>query len=300
MSYSGNWGNGYRTGLSTYVVGDIHGNHEGLLNLLTALEFRPGRDRLWCVGDIVNRGPGSVECIQTIMSLGSSARCVMGNHELLLLACAWGFAETVPDSLETVLDHPDSKAMLTWVRHLPFLIHDRRRRVLVVHAGLPPHWTLPQAGKQAKRLHKIMISRKGPEFLREAFERSHNAPELLHSEVSSNEEAWRLRGANSPYYAVHALTMLRRCGPMGEISMHRDEYDGARSDDVFEPWFEYPRPGPRAEKTHYVFGHWAALDGVDRQYLHGLDTGCVRGGLLTAYEVETDRLHHMSCDDVTE
>ncbi len=288
--------------MSTYIVGDLHGNHEGLADLLSAVEFRPGRDRLWCVGDIVNRGPGSADCIQTIMGLGSSARCVMGNHELLLLACAWGFAEEVPDSLAAVLDHVESTSMLDWVRRLPFLIHDRRRNVVVVHAGLPPHWRLSHARRHAKRLQHILKSPQGPDFLREAFERSHNAPELLHKEATTPRENARHRGraANSPYYAIHALTMLRRCGPMGEFGINRDEYDGARSDDGFEAWFDYPRPGRREKNTHYVFGHWAALNGVERQYLHGLDTGCVRGGSLTAYEVEADRLHHLSCEDMTE
>ena len=297
--------------MSTYVVGDIHGNHQGLLNLLSELEFRPGRDRLWCVGDIVNRGPGSVDCIQTIMSLGNLARCVMGNHELLLLACAWGFAETVPDALKPVLTHPDSRSMLSWVRELPFLIHDPRHDVLVVHAGLPPHWRLSHARKQAKRLRNIMISPEGPEFLREAFARSRNAPERLHEELAPLTDGARHDdgpqhnsgapgcGDNSPYYAVHALTMLRRCGPLGELAVKRDEFDGPGTDEGLEPWFEYPRPGSRAKKTHYVFGHWAALNGVERRYLHGLDTGCVRGGSLTAYEIEADRLHQISCSDMT-
>lgn len=284
--------------MSTYIVGDIHGNYDALLDLLHAVEFRPGRDRLWCTGDIVNRGPGSVDCIQKIMSLGRSARCVIGNHELLLLACAWGFAEEVPKPLQSVLDHPERRTMIEWVRGLPFLIHDRLRRVVLVHAGLPPHWNLGQARKQAIRLNRIMVSPEGPAFLREAFERSHSEPELLHEETPHLELT--MRGAvNSPYYAIHAFTMLRRCGPEGELGAKHDEYDGAGVDDGLEPWFEYPRPGRQERKTHYVFGHWASLNGVERRYLHGLDTGCVRGGTLSAYEVEADRLHHISCDDVS-
>lgn len=272
--------------MSIYIVGDIHGSHEALTDMLNALEFRKWRDRLWCVGDVVNRGPDSAACIQTLQGLGRSARCVMGNHELLLLACAWGIVSDAPEPLAELLRHPEADSLLNWVRRLPFVIHDRLRALLVVHAGLPPHWSLGDVRRQAARLHRIIVSSRGPQFLREAFDMSHNSPELLYGEDGS-----------SPHYALHALTMMRRCGPAGELVSNRDEYD-AGLDDEFEPWFNYRRPGREARTTHYLFGHWAGLNGVDRPYLHGLDTGCVRGGTLTAYEAGADRLHHVSCDQL--
>jgi bis(5'-nucleosyl)-tetraphosphatase (symmetrical) len=261
--------------VARYAIGDIQGCKASLDRLLALIAFSPSRDQLWLVGDLVNRGPRSLDVLRWARELGGVVTCVLGNHDLHLLARAAGAAgEKKRDTLDDVLHAPDMIELVDWLRHRP-LLHVDEGRVLV-HAGLHPRWTVAQAREHAADVERELRAPTWRAFLAQTSSSKHRAPRW-------NE---RLGGGDRWRAILAYLVRARMLDGDGRVV---DDYNGAPlgAPAGTLPWFAV---ADAAWRTHMiVFGHWAAL-GLDLGKHHiALDTGCVWGKSLTAYRLD-DRM----------
>ncbi len=265
--------------MPTYAIGDIQGCRESLLRLLDAIRFDAAADRLWFVGDLVNRGPDSLGVLRFIRDLGDAAICVLGNHDLHLLALAEGYGRAHKgDTLDAVLAAPDRDELLHWLRHrrLAWL----ERGFLLVHAGVLPDWTAHDAMACAAEAEAAL---QGTDY-RGFFERMYgNAPVAWDTALTGVE---RLR------VIVNAFTRLRYCSPAGEMEFHHKGAPGTQPA-PWLPWFEVP--GRASAGTTCVIGHWSTLGLMNRPDLIALDTGCLWGGRLTAMRLEDRQAFAVGC-----
>lgn len=266
--------------MSTYAIGDVQGCYDELRRLLDAFAFDAGRDRLWFVGDLVNRGPQSLETLRFIRSLGSAATVVLGNHDLHLIVTAAGHGRPhAEDTLASVLAAPDRDELLDWLRCRP-LLHVEGGHVLV-HAGLLPGWSVGFAAVLAGEVHRALVADDHAAFLADMW--------------GNQPDAWRddLRGWDRLRVIVNAMTRLRFCTPAGRMELGRKGPPGSAPPGTL-PWFAAPG---RASATHTViFGHWSALGLHLEPNLAGLDTGCLWGGSLTALRLEDRHLFQVPCE----
>jgi bis(5'-nucleosyl)-tetraphosphatase (symmetrical) len=257
-----------------FAIGDIQGCAAAFDALLRKIAFRPARDRLWLVGDLVNRGPQSLAVLRRVMALGRSVTCVLGNHDLHLLATVAGRRELSPgDTFQDVLAAPDLSSIVDWLRHRPLLHHDRSTNRVLVHAGIPPPWSVAEARAEARAVEAQLRGRQWRYAFRDMY--------------GSEPSAWSptLRGADRRRYTINALTRMRYCDRRGRLDLSYSGAPGTQPKGLI-PWFDVP--DRRAGGTHIVFGHWAALGLLRRTDVTALDTGCVWGNHLTA--VRLDRL----------
>jgi bis(5'-nucleosyl)-tetraphosphatase (symmetrical) len=259
--------------MATYAVGDVQGCAAELETLLERLDFSPGRDRLWFVGDLVNRGPHSLDVLRHVARLGDAAVVVLGNHDLHLLAAARGHAvlRNQDESLRPVLEARDREPLLDWLQSRPMLHHDEALGVTMLHAGLPPQWDVATARSCAAELEQALrCDRSGA-----LFERMYgNEPDL-----------WRddLEGADRLRFITNALTRLRACDAAGRMLLRfKGPLDRLPAGAV--PWFR--AAGRRTRGSRIVCGHWSALGYRDEAGVLALDTGCVWGGALTAQRID--------------
>jgi bis(5'-nucleosyl)-tetraphosphatase (symmetrical) len=255
-----------------FAIGDIQGCAAAFDALLRKLGFRPSRDRLWLVGDLVNRGPDSLGVLRRVMGLGRSVTCVLGNHDLHLLATVAGRRELSPaDTFHDVLDAPDLGEIVDWLRHRPLLHYAAPTKRVLVHAGIPPRWTVTQARAEARDVELQLRSRRWRHALKEMY--------------GGEPSAWssKLRGADRCRYTINALTRMRYCDRRGRLDLSYSGPPGTQPKGLV-PWFDFPdRP---AARVHIVFGHWAALGLLRRADVTALDTGCVWGNHLTAVRLD--------------
>lgn len=255
-----------------FAIGDIQGCAGAFDALLRKIAFRPSRDRLWLVGDLVNRGPDSLGVLRRVMRLGRSVTCVLGNHDLHLLATVAGRRELSPaDTFHDVLEAPDSADIIDWLRHRPLLHHDARAHRVLVHAGIPAPWTVRQARAEACNVEALLRGRKWRH--------------ALQSMYGAEPSAWsdKLVGAERSRYTINALTRMRFCDKKGRLELSHSGAPGSQPKGLM-PWFDVP--GRRAANAHIVFGHWAALGLLRRPDVTALDTGCVWGNYLTAVRLD--------------
>ncbi len=252
--------------MAVYCVGDVQGCDAPLGRLLAEIDFSPSRDTLFVLGDLVNRGPASAQVLRRLMALGPAARCVLGNHDLHLLAVAAGAGRLKPlDTLDDLLQAPDRQAMLDWLRQQPLAIwqHD----VLMVHAGVLPSWTVEYTLALAAEVEAVL---RGPDL-----------SDFLHHMYGNTPAAWRddLTGNDRLRVVVNALTRLRFCSAEGVMEFASKEgADSAPAGHM--PWFDVP--GRQTAHVTVAFGHWSTLGKLQRQDVWALDTGCVWGGCLSA------------------
>jgi len=256
--------------MATYAIGDIHGCFKTLQKLLRKIQLDPRHDRLWLVGDLVNRGPRSVEVLRWAAEQGERIVAVLGNHDLHLLARAAGVSSPRRrDTLADVLDAPDLDDLLAWLRTRP-LIH-REGGYILVHAGLFPEWTPGRAEELARET--------------EAALRDGNAPGLLAGFERKADERWEesLEDGDRLRVALAGFSRLRTLRPDGSMCA---SFSGPPGDapDGHLPWFD--APGRRSRDETVLFGHWAALGLRIGNGVAGLDTGCAWGKELTAYRLE--------------
>lgn len=259
--------------MTTWAIGDVQGCYDSLAALLHKVGYDPDADRLWLCGDLVNRGPKSLETLRWASAQGDRLVTVLGNHDLHLLARHAGVRGPKSlDTLDAVLGAPDADALVDWLRTRPFLHRDSPG--VLVHAGLHPHWTITQAEDLAAELADAL---RGPDWraaIATLFE--HKAP-------------WSpdLRGAARRAAAASVFTTIRACAPDGtpDRTFNGEVADLPRG---LVPWFDVP--GRASAGVRVVFGHWAALGLVRRPDLLALDTGCVWGDRLTAADLESDRV----------
>jgi len=267
--------------MSIYAIGDIQGCHDELQRLLEAIRFDPAQDTLWFVGDLVNRGPASLEVLRFVRSLGDRAVTVLGNHDLHLLAVAEGIGELHrTDTLDDILNAPDCDELLHWLRHQR-LLHAQDGHVLV-HAGLLPQWTVSQAASLAREV--------------EAALRRDDYAVFLEKMYGNTPHGWDdgLAGFKRLRVIVNAFTRLRVCTPQGEMEFRfKGEVENIPPD--YLPWFEVPQR--RSQDATVIFGHWSALGLRVEPNVIALDTGCLWGGPMTAIRLEDRRLFQVSCNN---
>jgi bis(5'-nucleosyl)-tetraphosphatase (symmetrical) len=258
--------------VTRYAVGDIQGCDEELQALLGRLKFSPDRDRLWLVGDLVNRGPGSLAALRRVRSLGDNAVVVLGNHDLHLLAVAHGARRRrQSDTLDEVLAAPDREALLEWLITRP-LAHAEGAD-LMVHAGVVPQWTVALT---------LTLAREVGEALR-------RDPRALFDHMYGNEpDRWdeRLSGMARLRFAINVLTRLRVCTADGRVDL-TIKGEPPPPPSPLRPWFAHA--GRASREARVIFGHWSALGLVREPGVIGLDTGCVWGGALSAVNLDSER-----------
>jgi len=259
--------------MAVWAVGDVQGCFVELEALLERIGFTPRRDQLWFVGDLVNRGPASLEVLRFVAGLGDDARVVLGNHDLHLLAIARGGAKLRRGdrTLQPIFDAPDRERLLDWLQARPVLHHDAAIGCTMVHAGLPPQWDLALARRCANELESALC---GEHSLR-----------LFEAMYGNQPDRWRddLEGDDRLRFITNALTRLRVCDRSGRLRLEfKGPLEQMPSDAM--PWFRAPRR--RWAGARIVCGHWSALGYVDENGVLGLDTGCVWGGTLTAQRLD--------------
>jgi bis(5'-nucleosyl)-tetraphosphatase (symmetrical) len=259
--------------MAIYAVGDVQGCCDELETLLDRLRFDPARDRLWFVGDLVNRGPRSLDVLRLVHGLGDAAVVVLGNHDLHLLAIARGAARLRPADhmLEPILAAPDRERLLDWLQSRSVLHHDPALGMTMVHAGLPPQWDIPRARRCASEL--------------EAALRSDHSSRLFEAMYGNQPDLWdeELAGEQRLRFITNALTRLRVCDRAGRLLLKHKGPPGRMPASAI-PWFQVP--GRRSAGARIVCGHWSALGYHDADGVLALDTGCVWGGTLTAQRLD--------------
>ena len=269
--------------MAVFAIGDIQGCYDELMQLLERIRFDPTEDHLWFTGDLVNRGPKSLELLRYVRDLGRQAVCVLGNHDLHLLAVASGTAQTKSgDTLDAVLAAPDRDELLQWLRHLPLLHHDAALGYTLVHAGLPPQWDLETAKACARELETVLQGDDCPEFFRHMYG---NEPRRWSPELTGVE---RLR------FIVNCYTRMRYCDADGALDLKVKGAPGSQPAGLM-PWFEVPER--RSRDLHILFGHWSTVGEIRDRKVHALDTGCVWGGRLTALRLDGDGSGGWYCVD---
>jgi bis(5'-nucleosyl)-tetraphosphatase (symmetrical) len=265
--------------MATYAIGDLQGCFEPLERLVAQVGFDRARDRLWFVGDLVNRGPHSLECLRFVKSLGDAAIAVLGNHDLHLICVAEGVQDQRKrDTLDEVLAAPDRDELVAWLRTRP-LFHAEGGHAMV-HAGLLPQWSVKRAGALAREVEGAL---RAPD---------HRA--FLEGMYGDKPDAWDedLEGIDRLRVIVNAMTRLRVCDDRGAMALRfKGEPDEAHAG--LTPWFDIP--GRRSADHVMVCGHWSALGLEIRPDLLSLDSGCVWGRCLTAVRLEDRRVFQADC-----
>lgn len=264
--------------MTVYAVGDIQGCYDPLRRLLDKVDFKPGRDKLWVAGDMVNRGPDSLATLRFLKSLGDDCISVLGNHDLHFLAIhAKVKKQKKSDTLGKLLSAPDCDQLVHWLRHRPFLHHCPKYSTTMTHAGIPPIWTLKQAKIHAKKLEKALQSDDYRDFLYYIF-KGDKKDKLTSMEKALTRQAKLKVSAN--YF-----TRMRFCDQYGDLDLENKSAKRSLKKREFAPWFSFPKAP--MYKSRIIFGHWAALDGkTGRPNIHALDTGCVWGKKLTAMNLK--------------
>jgi bis(5'-nucleosyl)-tetraphosphatase (symmetrical) len=271
---------------STYAIGDVQGCFDDLLRLLEKLDFDPAVDRLWFTGDLVNKGPNSLELLRFVRGLGSAAISVLGNHDLHLLAAAAGAVKVrKKDTFAEILDAPDCEELLFWLRHQPMLHHDDNLGFTMIHAGLPPQWDLEQARRCARELETVL--------------QNFDYEDLFQHLSGDGPPRWReeLDGWKRLHFITNCFTQLRWCDVTGRIDLLGKRRGASAAKKRSLPWFDLP--GRASKPLRILFGHWAKLDvpplPPGTAGVIALDTGCANGGRFTAFRLEDWRYFTLKC-----
>jgi len=264
--------------MATYAIGDIQGCYYAFQALLARIEFDLKTDQLWLVGDLINRGSGSLEVLRWCYQHRDCVKTVLGNHDLHAIAVAHGIRKPHrSDTLQPILDAADADELLTWLRHQPLMISNGD--YVMVHAGLLPQWEVNQALAYAKEVEDALQSESYVEFLLHMYG---NTPNVWHD---------RLVGYDRLRIITNVMTRMRVCSLDGALDFSfKGTLDGVP--EGLKPWFDLPN---RASKNQAIIvGHWSALGLYQSQNVYALDTGCLWGGQLTAMCLETKQLLQVS------
>jgi bis(5'-nucleosyl)-tetraphosphatase (symmetrical) len=258
--------------MALYAIGDVQGCDAELGELLAALKFSADRDRLWFVGDLVNRGPGSLAVLRRIWSLGDAATVTLGNHDLHLLAVAFGSGRVrSDDTLDDILAAPDREALLHWLAGRPLFHEDHSLNACLLHAGLAPQWDVRRARECAREFESAL--QRDPKKL---LDRLYGDQPDLWNEALEGEE--RLR------FIVNCFTRLRYVDADGRLMLRAKGSPKKSQTPTLIPWFD--AADARWRGPRMVFGHWSTLGFFDKADVTGLDSGCVWGGALTALRLD--------------
>lgn len=271
--------------MAAYAVGDLQGCLEPLQCLLEHVHFDPARDQLWLVGDLVNRGPQSLETLRFLYSIRRSVVCVLGNHDLHLLAASRNIERLKKgDTLREILEAPDAEDLLQWVRQQKLMHYDADRNVAMVHAGIAPQWSLKKALKCAAEVETALHD-------------DGLYPSYLEGMYGNEPSKWDsdLHGVTRLRVITNYFTRMRFCTSDGKLDLKGKEgVDTALPG--YAPWFKHKDRKTRDVKI--IFGHWAALEGrCDERDVYALDTGCVWGSAMTMLNVDNFERYLCDCDD---
>ena len=256
--------------MALYLIGDVQGCNNALQRLLDEISFSPSQDKLFFLGDLVNRGPDSAGVLRRLMALDGAATCVLGNHDLHLLALAQGVRKPHrKDTLNGILEAPDREDMLSWLRQQRMALreHIDGHDVLMVHAGVLPSWSADKTIALAAEVETVL--------------RGSALNEFLNVMYSNQPDHWddALSGIDRIRMIVNALTRLRYCDPLGRMEFEAKE--GLESTPKgYMPWFDVP--DRLTQSITVAFGHWSTLGWLNRSNVLALDSGCVWGGCLSA------------------
>ncbi len=274
--------------MALYLIGDVQGCDSALQRLLDTLDFSPSRDTLYLLGDLVNRGPDSAAVLRRLMHYGDAARCLLGNHDLNLLAVAQGVRKPHrKDTLDGILNAPDRHAMLHWLRFqkMAMALQRGEKPLLMVHAGVLPTWSVPQTIALAEEVEAIL--------------QGGHADEFFHSMYGNEPVRWSddLVGMDRLRVIVNALTRLRFCTRDGDMEFESKEGAGS-APEGYLPWFDLPNR--KTAHASVAFGHWSTLGWMQRSDVLSLDTGCVWGGCLSALQInlqdDSQQLIQVKCE----
>ncbi len=265
--------------MATYAIGDVQGCFDDLLRLLDRLNFDERRDTLWFAGDLVNRGPKSLDTLRFVKNLGETAVAVLGNHDMHLLA-----ASCVPksaqkkDALSQVLEAPDCGELIDWLRFRPLFHYNGD--FCLLHAGLPPQWDLKKTQKMASLVEKTLRSPNYPLFLKQMYG---NKP---------NSWSADLKGVARLRFIVNCFTRMRYCDSTGKLDFANSGPVGSQPKGLI-PWFEVPHR--KSADLRIIFGHWSTLGYYEGANCYAIDTGCLWGGKLTAIKLG-ETVEHFSVE----
>ena len=269
--------------MAVYAVGDVQGCLSPLRCLLEQVSFDPTQDRLWLVGDLVNRGPQSLETLRFLYAMRDAVTAVLGNHDLHLLAVAHNVERLKKgDTLREILDAPDCAELLDWLRCQPLIHHDAERQLTMVHAGIPPQWTLKKALKRAAEVEEVLRD-------------DSRLPFFLDGMYGNEPNKWDsdLHGITRLRVITNYFTRMRFCTADGCLEFKSKEGLGS-APKGYAPWFSHPERKMRGQKI--IFGHWAALQGqCSEPGVIALDSGCVWGGAMTLLDIDRGIRHTCYC-----
>jgi bis(5'-nucleosyl)-tetraphosphatase (symmetrical) len=271
--------------VALYAIGDIQGCYDELRRLLDQIQFDPERDRLWFVGDLVNRGPNSLEVLRFVKGLGERAVTVLGNHDLHLLALSQRVDRNQDrgHTLDSVLTAPDRDELLEWLRRRPLMHYSKKHDFSLIHAGLPPQWDIATALRHAQEVEQALQDERFPEFCRQMY--------------GNRPERWNpfLRGMSRLRFITNCFTRLRFCDAKGNLALKEKGAPGNQPPTLM-PWFVVPNRASRYDRI--LFGHWSTLGYQSNHNAWSLDTGCIWGGQLTALKLrktKPPKPYHLAC-----
>lgn len=259
--------------MAVYAIGDIQGCFIAFKRLLKKIEFNPSKDTLWLCGDLVNRGKDSLKTLQYIRSLGSSVRCVLGNHDLHLLAVYYTEATLKnSDTLSEVLVSPDVEDIMVWLRQQSLFYYDMELNTAMVHAGIYPGWTVKDCIAYATEVENCLRGDNYKHFLQKMYG---NQPDHWDADLTGMD---RLR------FITNVFTRMRYVTKQGAIQLKAKGSPSLNTDEDIVPWFEKAKK--RIKHNRVVFGHWSTLPSQQYKNCFALDSGCLWGGELTALRID--------------
>lgn len=261
--------------MATYAIGDVQGCYDELRALLTQIKFNSDRDQLWFCGDLVNRGPKSLETLRFIRALEDNAISVLGNHDLHLLATAYDHQQPGrKDTFDNILNADDAAALFDWLRRLPLLHHDQKNNITLVHAGIHPKWSIDQAQQLANEMQQLLQSDNHINFYKHMY--------------GDKPFEWddALSGWPRYRFITNIFTRLRYCDEHGKPSLSAKGEPGSQAEHLL-PWYEVPERVSQDDRI--IFGHWSTLPHAGISCInntYALDSGCLWGGALTAMRID--------------
>jgi bis(5'-nucleosyl)-tetraphosphatase (symmetrical) len=267
--------------MSTYAIGDLQGCYAELQDLLNKINFDENNDHLWFVGDLINRGPASLQTLRFVKSLGDSAKVTLGNHDLHLLAVANNVRKPHrKDTLDEILNADDADELIEWIRHLALLVTDPDLGFTMVHAGFPPQWTLGQAKELAHETETLL--------------QGHQFNDFIHHMYGNEPDTWSddLKDNDRHRFIINAFTRVRYIDENGKLNIKVSSAPGTQ-DESLTPWYALPTRKTKDDKI--IFGHWSTVHlGIEQDFkqynVYPLDTGCLWGGTMTAMRLEDEEL----------
>ena len=276
--------------MANYAIGDIQGCFDELMNLLHKIKFKTDRDQLWICGDLINRGPKSLESLEFLYSIRENCFITLGNHDLHFLAVAEKVIEiSDSDTFQEILENRNLDIYLNWIKELPFYHigkiknNGKTRSYVMTHAGIPPHWTIEDLKKNSQELYETLQGPGALNLLKNMYGNEPNHPSRCVTEM----ERLRLN--------INYLTRMRFCSKDGSLDL-KNKGKATDAPSGMRPWFEWNLKILQ-DPIHLLFGHWAALEGVTgKKNITALDTGCVWGKKLSALRLEDNRI--FSCNKI--